>query len=99
MPYVDIADKTTLDKIYNIVSADGVYGFIEHMDILSPLQRVEYIGMNANYTPLVVTKGGGYSLNSWADFLWLKANKPYMVKSDGTPDYRLNENDYTKKAD
>ena len=99
MPYVDIADKTTLDKIYNIVSADGVYGFIEHMDILSPSQRVEYIGMNANYTPLVVTKGGGYSLNSWADFPWLKANKPYMVKSDGTPDYRLNENDYTKKED
>ena len=82
MPYVDIADKTTLDKIYNIVSADGVYGFIEHMDILSPSQRVEYIGMNANYTPLVVTKGGGYSLNSWADFPWLKVNKPYMVKSD-----------------
>ena len=99
MPYVDIADKTTLDKIYNIVSADGVYGFIEHMDILSPSQRVEYIGMNANYTPLVVTKGGGYSLYSWADFPWLKANKPYMVKADGTPDYRLNENDYTKKED
>ena len=99
MSYVEIADKTTLDKIYNIVSADGVYGFIEHMDILSPSQRVEYIGMNANYTPLVVTKGGGYSLNSWADFPWLKANKPYMVKSDGTPDYRLNENDYTKKED
>ena len=99
MPYVDIADKTTLDKIYNILSADGVFGFIEHMDILSPLQRVEYIGMNANYTPLVVTKGGGYSLNSWTDFPWLKANKPYMVKSDGTPDYRLNENDYTKKED
>ena len=63
MPYVDIADKTTLDKIYNIVSADGVYGFIEHNDILSPSQRVEYIGMNASYTPLVVTNGGGYSLN------------------------------------
>ena len=25
-----IADKETLDKIYDIVSADGVYGFIEH---------------------------------------------------------------------
>lgn len=99
MPYVDIADKTTLDKIYNILSADGVYGFIEHMDILSPSQRIEYIGMNAGYTPMTVTKGGGYSLNSWADFPWLKANKPYMVKSDGTPDYRLNENDYTKKED
>ena len=72
-----IADKETLDKVYDIVSANGVFGFIEHMDILSPSQRIEYIGMNANYTPLVVTKGGGYSLNSWADFPWLRANKPY----------------------
>ena len=99
MPYVDIADKTTLDKIYNIVSSDAIYGFIEHMDILSPSQRIEYIGMNASYTPIAITKGGGYSLNSWADFPWLKANKPYMVKADGNPDYRLNEDDYSKKED
>lgn len=99
MPYVDIADKTTLDKIYDIVSSDGIYGFIEHNDILSPSQRIEYIGMNKDYTPIAITMGGGYSLNSWADFPWLKANKPYMVKADGTPDYRLNENDYTKKED
>ena len=99
MPYVDIADKTTLDKIYDIVSSDGIYGFIEHNDILSPSQRIEYIGMNKDYTPIAITMGGGYSLNSWADFPWLKANKPYMVKSDGTPDYRLNEDDYTKKED
>ena len=99
MPYIDIADKTTLDKIYNIVSSDAIYGFIEHMDILSPSQRIEYIGMNSSYTPIAITKGGGYSLNSWTDFPWLKANKPYMVKADGNPDYRLNEDDYTKKED
>ena len=94
-----IADKETLDKVYDIVAADGVFGFIEHMDILSPSQRIEYIGMNKDYKPVAITKGGGYSLNSWADFPWLKANKPYMVKADGTPDYRLDENDYTKKED
>lgn len=99
MPYIDIADKTTLDKIYNIVSSDAIYGFIEHMDILSPSQRIEYIGANAKYNPISVTMGGGYSLGDWADFPWLKANKPYMVKADGTPDYRLDENDYTKKED
>ena len=31
-----IADKETLDKCYAILSADGIYGFIEHMDVLSP---------------------------------------------------------------
>ena len=34
-----IADKETLDKCYAILSADGIYGFIEHMDVLSPTAR------------------------------------------------------------
>ena len=37
---VYIADKETLDKIYNILAVDPIYGFIEHMNILSPTQRV-----------------------------------------------------------
>lgn len=35
-----IADKETLDKCYAILSADGIYGFIEHMDVLSPTARM-----------------------------------------------------------
>lgn len=100
MAYIDIADKATLDKIYNIISADGVYGFIEHMNVLSPTERIEYIGMNANYTPLTVNKTtGAADYGSWADFPVLLGNKPWMVRSDGTPDYRLNEDDYTLRED
>ena len=43
-----IADKETLDKVYNILASDPVYGFIEHNDILSPSARIEYIGLNKN---------------------------------------------------
>lgn len=100
MSKVYIADKETLDKVYNILSADGTYGFIEHCAILSPTERIEYIGVNADYTPLTVDKSTGEaSLNSWADFPVITGNKPYMVKSDGTPDYRLDEDDYTKRED
>lgn len=95
-----IADKETLDKVYNILNTEPVYGFIEHDAILSPSGgRIEYIGANKDYEPITVTMGGGYSLKSWADFPLLKANKPYMVHEDGTPDYRLKEDDYTKKED
>lgn len=95
-----IADKETLDKVYNILNTEPVYGFIEHDAILSPSGgRIEYIGANKDYEPITVTMGGGYSLKSWADFPLLKANKPYMVHADGTPDYRLKEDDYTKKED
>ena len=101
MPHVDIADKTTLDKIYNIIAASqGVFGFIEHMATLAPSQRIEYIGANANYRPISLNKSTGeMSLNDWLDFPIIKANKPYMVNSDGTPAYRLDENNYSLKED
>ena len=93
-----IADKETLDKCYAILSADGIYGFIEHMDVLSPTARIEYIGQNKDFTPISLNKDTGtMTLNSWADFPIIVANKPWMVRADGTPDYRLDENDYTKK--
>lgn len=105
--YTDIADKTTLDQVkaicsktYNyLVEANPIFGFIEHMNTLAPGSRIEYIGANKDYTPITVTKGGGYSLNSWAGFEWLEANKPYMVKKTGEADYRLQENNYEKKED
>lgn len=96
---VNIARQDTLEDVLNIVKTEAVYGFIEHNAILAPGSRIEYIGANKNYSPITVTKGGGYSLGDWVDFPWLKANKPYMVKSDGVVDYRLNEDDYTKKED
>ena len=93
-----IADKETLDKVYNILASDPVYGFIEHNDILSPSARIEYIGLNKNYSPLARNKeNGSMVLNSWADFPVIKANKPYMVRADGTPDYRLNEENYAQR--
>lgn len=94
-----IADKETLDKVYNILAVEQVWGFIEHNAILAPGERIEYIGMSKNYSPIQVTMGGGYTLKDWANFPWLMANKPYMVRSDGTPDYRLDESNYTKKED
>lgn len=62
-----IADKETLDKCYAILSADGIYGFIEHMDVLSPTARIEYIGQNKDFTPISLNKDtGAMTLNSWA---------------------------------
>lgn len=100
MSRITVADKETLDKVYNILAPEQVYGFIEHNAILAPGSRIEYIGANKDYTPLSVNLStGACNYGSWADFFFLKGNKPYMVKDDGTPDYRLDENDYTKRED
>ena len=38
------------------MACDPVYGIIEHNDILSPSARIEYIGLNKNYSPLARNK-------------------------------------------
>ena len=82
-----------------IPEINGIYGFIEHCETLAPAQRIEYIGVNAAYTPLSVDLSTGTcELNSWAAFPLITACKPWMVHSNGVPDYQLNENDYSKKA-
>lgn len=95
-----VADKATQDKIYNLLAAEPVWGFVEHMDVKSPSARITAIGLNKNYKNITRNGStGAVSLNDWADHPVIKANKPYMVKADGTPDYRLSETDYTKKLD
>ena len=95
-----VADKETQDKIYDILSGGDCYGFIEHMDILDPSSRIEAIGVNKDYTPITIDKAAhSYSLGSWAQFPIITENKPWMVKSNGAPDYELSETDYTKKKD
>lgn len=95
-----IADKETLDKVYNILATEPIYGFIEHMDILSPTSRITPLGLNKNYKNVTRNATTGVlTLNEWADFPVIKGNKPYMVKSDGTPDYMLCETNYALKED
>lgn len=92
--------KTTTTNIYDYLTAtDAVYGFIEHMNVLSPSTRITPIGYNKNFSNVVRNTDGSLILNEWADFGVVKGNKPYMVKSDGTPDYMLDETDYTKQSD
>lgn len=97
---LNIADKETLDKVYNILAVEQVWGFVEHMNIKSPSERITPIGLSKNYTNITRDGStGAISLNDWADFPVVKANKPYMVKSDGTPDYMLCETNYALKSD
>ena len=89
-------------KIYSMFESlsNPVFGFIEHLDVLAPSQRIEATDANINYTNLTVDKTNGtYDLGGWYDFQWLKDNLPYMVHADGTVDYQLDPTDYEKKLD
>lgn len=91
--------RIDVDHIFDYMDNNAVYGFIEHCDVLSPSQRIEYIGFNKDFVPLKMNlSNGSCALNGWENFPFLLKNKPWMVKSDGTPDYQLNEDDYRYKA-
>lgn len=94
-----IADKETLDKIYSIVSGGSFYGFIEHTDVDNPTDRIEYIGINKDYTPVSLNSDGSMNLGSWAGYHVIANNRPAMVGNDGIADYYLSENDYNYKED
>lgn len=67
---------------------------------LDPTGRVEYIGRNKNFRPMKMNMSTHImDQGDWSNFDWLKNIAPCMVRYDGTMDYRLDPNDYTKKED
>lgn len=65
-----------------------------------PATRVEYTEMAEGLTPASTNLStGAVDLGSFANFWFITENKPCMVKSDGTIDYYLDPDDYTKKED
>ena len=65
----------------------------------NPATKVSYTEQAVGLTPASVNLStGAFNYGSFANFWFVSENKPYMVKSDGTPDYELDPMDYTKKA-
>lgn len=93
--------KLSSNVVSVFTSVLSEFGFIEHMATSDPIARLEYTSANVNFTPMTVNLGGDHLpvYNEWSQFFVLQQNKPFMVKTDGTADYELDSNDYTKKVD
>lgn len=75
------------------------YGYRVKESEGNPASRVEYLFDAVGMTPAKMDySAGAFNYGSWADFFVVRDNFPCMVKNDGTVDYALNPNDYTKKA-
>lgn len=75
------------------------YGYKISKTESDPTARVTYIYDAEGFTPAAMNfTTNEFSYGSWADVWFVKNNKPLMLKSDGTVDYYLYQNDYTKKA-
>lgn len=74
------------------------YGFRIKNSEPNPNTRVEYLYDAEGMTPAGMNFSTGvFSYGSWADIWFVRDNHPCMVKSDGTVDYWLKDNDYAQK--
>ena len=95
---VDVYKRQVVEQ--SLLTDTPVYGMVIHeASDLNPASRVEYLGKNADYTPLKVDLTRHcVDYGAWRDWPWLKANTPVMCDWDGHIDYYLDPTDYTKKA-
>lgn len=96
------------DSVLNEVHGDyrnyTLYGFSIDQSESDPASMVEYLEDcdNADYNPAHTVFASSGSFDSfdygdWKDVWFMKNCRPCMLKYDGTVDYYLNPNDYTKK--
>lgn len=74
------------------------YGFRVKISEPSSSARVEYLYDAVGMTPAFMDYANGvFNFGTWGGVWFIRDNYPVMVRFDGSEDYRLNPNDYTKK--
>ena len=88
--------NSILEEENNVVR----YGIKISKSDSNPATRMTYTYDAVGMTPAKMNYSTGkFDYGSWADAWFIKQNKPVMLKSNGTEDYELNPDDYSKKAD
>lgn len=103
----DRLDATSTNPVQNktIVSAlrNGSpvhYGFKIDKNNSDPFTCVTYLYDNVGFTPAAMDyTNEAFNYGSWADAFFIKNSYPVALKFDGTEDYKLDPNDYSKKLD
>lgn len=91
--------QANIDAIRVMMNAT-LYGYRVNKNNSDPETRVEYMYDSVGMTPARMNfTTGQFDYGSWADAWFVKENKPVALRFDGTVDYELDPNDYSKKAD
>ncbi len=101
-PYSDqgVVNRNTVNQRTATPKEYVLLGFKIDKNDSNPATRVSYTEQAVGLTPAAVNLStGAFDYGSFGDFWFVTENKPFMVKSDGTADYELDPNDYTKKKD
>lgn len=77
-----------------------LYGYRVSKTDSNPETRVEYLYDAVGMTPARMNyQTGQFDYGSWGGAWFIVENKPVALKFDGSVDYGLDPNDYSKKAD
>lgn len=88
--------ENDIDDIMHRV--DVCYGFQIDGSESNPSSAVAYIADAVGFTPAAMNyETNAFNYGSWEDAFFMP--RPCMLKSDGTVDYYLDPDDYTKKED
>lgn len=95
----DILNKLQVGStIYEVKGGATVYGIHIYKNESDPDAKVAYLNDAIGMTPAHMNfTTGEFDYGSWENAFFMP--KPCMLKYDGTVDYYLDPNDYTKKAD
>nr|DAI28337.1 MAG TPA: tail protein [Caudoviricetes sp.] len=96
----DVAKESTSQLILSTLRGQRPkrYGFRIKNSEPNPSTRVEYLYDAEGMTPASMNFSTGvFNYGSWADIWFVRDNHPCMLKSDGTVDYWLKDDDYTQK--
>nr|DAQ21059.1 MAG TPA: tail collar fiber protein [Bacteriophage sp.] len=96
----DVAKESTSQLILSTLRGQRPkrYGFRIKNSEPNPSTRVEYLYDAEGMTPASMNFNTGvFNYGSWADIWFVRDNHPCMLKSDGTVDYWLKDDDYTQK--
>ena len=96
----DVAKESTSQLILSTLRGQRPkrYGFRIKNSEPNPRTRVEYLYDAVGMTPASMNFSTGvFNYGSWADIWFVRDNHPCMLKSNGTVDYWLKDDDYTQK--
>ena len=96
-------NTSSLNETIGIKCKDyNLYGFKIDQNESDPASMITYLSDcdNAQFASAYMDyTANTFNYGDWGDVWFIKKLKPCMLKYDGTVDYELDKNDYTKKAD
>ena len=94
-------NTASVNETSGIVARNYVlYGFKLDQNESDPSSMITYIEDNKDFEPAhMYYTDNTFKYGDWADAWFIKNLKPCMLKYDGTVDYELDKDDYSKKLD